>query len=168
MGVLGSRIDTLQKESTDTVNGKEKQTIPIQNAWRIRSKMKPWAQTKAWVLLVCKDSTKTREALINKAFSGLSFCNQLLQTHLFSDCQVVFCRPLYQVRENSTSSGVPGLPMNGSFLSGAESCAISLSVSAKSKRSKATPHNCGFPKTENVQPQKVRRIPKSACEANLN
>ena len=69
MRVLGSRIDTLQKESADTVNGKEKQTIPIQNAWRTRSKMKPWAQTKAWVLLVCKDSTKTREALINKAFS---------------------------------------------------------------------------------------------------
>ena len=42
----------------------------------------------------------------------------------------------YHVSENSTSSGVSGLPMSGSFLSNTESAAISSVVSTKSNRAK--------------------------------
>ena len=42
----------------------------------------------------------------------------------------------YHVSENSTSSRVSGLPMSGSFLSSAESCAISSADSVKSNSSK--------------------------------
>ena len=42
----------------------------------------------------------------------------------------------YHVSENSTNSGVSGLPISGSFLSNAESCAISSGVSVKSNRAK--------------------------------
>ena len=41
-------------------------------------------------------------------------------------------RICYHVSENSTNSGVSGLPISGSFLSNAESCAISSGVSVKS------------------------------------
>ena len=47
-----------------------------------------------------------------------------------------FCCYLYHVSENSTSSGVSGLPMSGSFLSSAESRPISSAYSVKSNRVK--------------------------------
>ena len=40
--------------------------------------------------------------------------------------------PFYHVSESSTSSGVSGFPISGSFLSSAESCAISSAFSSKS------------------------------------
>lgn len=50
----------------------------------------------------------------------------------------------YHVRENSTSSGVSGFPIRGSFLSSELSTAISSSVSVKSNNAKFSRICSGF------------------------
>ena len=56
--------------------------------------------------------------------------------HTLGGCIMFWTRICYHVSENSTNSGVSGLPISGSFLSNAESCAISSGVSVKSNRAK--------------------------------
>lgn len=58
----------------------------------------------------------------------------------------LLCSPLlyYHVRENSTNSGVSGLPIKGSFLSKEVSTAISSSVSVKSNNAKFSRICSGF------------------------